>query len=421
MLTFLLLALVVIGLSTLVWTTAGLVRLVGARLRPSPSRRAARRLTPSDVAILVAAHNEELTIRQTIRSALRQVPAGQVFIVSDGSRDGTVEVAEAAGARVLDLAANRGKAGALVAGIQHFRLAERFEVVLLLDADTQLADDYLASGLPLFDDPGVVAVAGRATTLVDPRPATFIGRVLVAYRERVYIVMQYLYKFGQAGRAANVVAIVPGFASMYRSRILADIEIDAPGLAIEDYNMTFEVHAKRLGRIAFDPRAAIARTQDPDRLHDYMRQVRRWNLGFWQTMRRHGFRMRRFWIALAVFVAELLTSSIALLLVPPAVVLSGGTLLAVAVGLDPPEPLRALAQALPPWSLVLGVLVPDYLLTLFAVLVSRRWSDLLLGPAFVVVRAIDALACLRALVAALVPQAGGVWRSPARRPAGEAR
>jgi len=420
MLAFLLLVFIVIGLNTLVWTTAGLIRVARRRLRPEGPVPASR-LTPADVAILIAAHNEELTISATIRSALQQVPEGQVFIVSDGSGDATVDVAERAGANVLDLHPNRGKAGALVAGIREFRLAERFEVVLLLDADTQLDDAYLDSGLPLFDDGDVVAVAGRATTLVDPRPASFMGRLLVSYRERVYVVMQYLYKFGQAGRAANVVAIVPGFASMYRTRILDEIDIDAPGLAIEDYNMTFEVHAKRLGRIAFDPRAAIAHTQDPDRLHDYVRQVRRWNLGFWQTVRRHGFRLRRFWLVLVVFIAELLTSSLALLLVLPALVLTGGTLIAIAIGLDPPLPLREFAEALPPWSLVLGVLVPDYVLTVFSVLVSRRWSDLLLGPAFVVVRVLDAAACLRALLSALLPQTGGVWRSPTRRPAGDAR
>src|SRR4029450_7121923 len=97
---------------------------------------------------------------------------------------------------------------------------------------------------------------------------------------------------------------------MYRTRILSSIDIDAPGLAIEDFNMTFEVHARRLGRIAFHPGRAIAYTQDPHTLRDYSKQVERWSLGFWQTLRRHGLHVGRFWCLLAAFVAEVLTSSV---------------------------------------------------------------------------------------------------------------
>src|SRR5690606_41101148 len=114
----------------------------------------------------------------------------------------------------LDIHPNRGKAGAIRASVEELALADRFEVLLLLDADSQLHDDYLVSGLPAFADPEVVAVAGRATTILDPPPATVLGRVLVAYRERLYLSVQYLQKFGRAARLLNEVTIVPGFASM---------------------------------------------------------------------------------------------------------------------------------------------------------------------------------------------------------------
>ena len=156
---------------------------------------------------------------------------------------------------------------------------------MLLDADTRPNPDYLETGLPLFLDPEVVAVAGRAKSIMTPPAPTVLGRFLVAHRERLYIVVQLLLKYGQAARGANVVSIVPGFASMYRTSALAKIKVLAPGLVIEDFNMTFEIHAKKLGRIAFHPSAAVAYTQDPDNLQDYTRQVRRWILGFWQTVR----------------------------------------------------------------------------------------------------------------------------------------
>jgi poly-beta-1,6-N-acetyl-D-glucosamine synthase len=102
------------------------------------------------------------------------------------------------------------------------------------------------------------------------------------------------------------------------------------------------------------------------------------------------------------------------------VLLTGGVLLAVELGIGVPGPLREVADILPPWALVLGVLAPDAVLTLFTLLVTRRWRDLLVAPAFPVVRMLDALACVRALLAALLPQVGGVWSSPPRRPAGAA-
>ena len=44
----------------------------------------------------------------------------------------------------------------------------------------------------------------------------------------------------------RVVTIVPGFASMYRTDAVAQIDVTGAGLVIEDFNMTFEIHAKKL-------------------------------------------------------------------------------------------------------------------------------------------------------------------------------
>ncbi len=117
--------------------------------------------------------------------------------------------------------------GAIRAGLERFRIADRFPLLLLLDADSRPRPDYLRTALPLFTDDGVVAVAGRATTSTET-PATRMGRFLTAYRERTYVCTQYLHKFGQAAAGADAVAIVPGFASLYRTDVLDRIDIDAP-------------------------------------------------------------------------------------------------------------------------------------------------------------------------------------------------
>ncbi|GAP54097.1 poly-beta-1,6-N-acetyl-D-glucosamine synthase [Arthrobacter sp. Hiyo6] len=263
-----------------------------SQLQREHGRHRARgvRILPANVAVLIAAHNEALVISETIRAAAALVPVRNIHVISDMSADDTAALARAAGVKVLELEANRGKAGALAEGIAHFDLCRKFKVVMLLDADTRPTPDYLETGLPLFSDPSVVAVAGRARSITTPPPSTALGRFLVAYRDRLYVVVQLLLKYGQAARGANVVSIVPGFASMYRTSALAKIKVLAPGLVIEDFNMTFEIHAKKLGRIAFHPSAAVAYTQDPDNLQDYIKQVRRWILGFWQTVRRMGCR-----------------------------------------------------------------------------------------------------------------------------------
>jgi biofilm PGA synthesis N-glycosyltransferase PgaC len=412
---FIVVAVLIVGVNTIVWTSAGIVRVISERRR-RPRRIGNSAPTAKDVAVIIAAHNEELVIAKTIQSIGAQIPTKNVFVVSDGSHDRTAEIARSHDARVLELFPNRGKAGAIVATLRHFSLAERFEIVLLLDADTQLSTDYIETGLPQFADNDVVAVAGRASSILESEGQSLIGRILVAHRQRVYIAVQYLLKFGQAGRWANVVAIVPGFASMYRSRIMESIDIAAQGLTIEDYNMTFEVHAKRLGRIAFHPRAGVAMTQDPDTLHDYVKQVVRWNLGFWQTVARHRFQFRVFWLALTLFITELLLSSVVLVLLIPVVLLTLTATAVAELGLDPSGSAAEFSTIVPPGALVLGILVPDFLLTIFATIVDRRPRFIVMGLVFPLLRILDAVLCIRALLSSFLKGSSGRWQSPARRP-----
>ncbi|MEZ2389765.1 glycosyltransferase [bacterium RCC_150] len=432
----------VLGISTIFWSLAGLLRAaneqswrarqvvdgmrsLGSRLRgrgPLPVRRVrakhrakGTRIYPANVAVLVAAHNEELVIQETILAASKLVPRRNIHVVSDMSTDNTAAIARRAGVKVLELEPNRGKAGALAAGIAHFGLCKRFKVVMLLDADTRPMPDYLETGLPLFSDPTVVAVAGRAKSIMSPPPPTAIGRFLVAYRERLYIVVQLLLKYGQAARGANVVSIVPGFASMYRTSALAEIEVLAPGLVIEDFNMTFEIHAKKLGRIAFHPSAAVAYTQDPDTMKDYIKQVRRWILGFWQTVRRHHMQPSRFWFVLVLYIVELLASCVFFVLLLPVFLVSSIAALQVWVFGNHWEGFVALSGVLRPQDVLIGVFLPDLLLTVLAAFTMRRPRLLLMAPLFPLMRILDAFICLQVLPRAFSASSSGVWVSPVRR------
>lgn len=406
---FLVTVVLVVGLSTMWWAGVGLVRLLSG----APRRRTQPvRWTHRDVAILMAARNEERVLPATLEAALRVVAADQIFVVSDDSTDLTAAIVREAGANVLELSPNRGKARALAAGLEEFRIPQRFGIVLLLDADTLLAPDYLDTGLPLFDDDWVAAVAGTASTL-DARDTGRVGRFLLAHRERTYVAVQTLHKFGQAARRLNAVTIVPGFASMYRTDILEHVDITAPGLAIEDYNMTFEVHSKGLGRVAFDPRAAHAATQDPDSLGDYRKQVRRWSLGFWQTAMRHPVQPTLFWFGLSIFMLEVLLSSVLLLVVPPAAI---SVLVGAELGSRGVEvPAMTMALAGPALAVLVGMLIPDVLLSLYTATVKRNLRFLAYAPLFPLMRVLDAAMNLRAFQLAFSGSSSGVWSSPARR------
>jgi hypothetical protein len=110
---------------------------------------------------LVAAKDAEASIGDTVRSLAALVGVDEVWVVDDGSTDATGTEAARAGARVVTLADNRGKGGALTAGVEATPHADRY---LLADADLGAT----AAGLQaLLDAPGspltvgVLPAAGR--------------------------------------------------------------------------------------------------------------------------------------------------------------------------------------------------------------------------------------------------------------------
>jgi len=83
------------------------------------------------VAAIIPAFDEERTIGEVVCAVKRCLLVDEVIVVSDGSRDGTVETARRHGARVLALRENQGKGGAIAAGLN----VTDAEIILLLDGD----------------------------------------------------------------------------------------------------------------------------------------------------------------------------------------------------------------------------------------------------------------------------------------------
>jgi poly-beta-1,6-N-acetyl-D-glucosamine synthase len=238
-----------------------------------------RPLPMGSVAVLIACKNGEATIANAVRSAVDQA---DVFVVSDGSTDRTVEEARAAGARVLQLRASRGKPGALRAGNEAFALSRRYEYVAVLDDDTTLAPDYMERlTRKLNADDSIAAASGRIDSIWDHARR---WNPLIAMRAFTYWSYQNTIKRGQ--NALRVVNVLCGANSVFRARVFEYlIATDAP-YAIDDMYWLAEIVRQRLGRIEY-VHAARSWTIDPHRVGDWYRQTLRWSWGQFQSVRGH--------------------------------------------------------------------------------------------------------------------------------------
>jgi hypothetical protein len=82
---------------------------------------------------LVPAFRAEQTVAATVHALGRLTLVDEVLVIDDGSDDDTTAQARAAGAHVLALSVNRGKGGAVTAGVAARPAASTY---LLIDADT---------------------------------------------------------------------------------------------------------------------------------------------------------------------------------------------------------------------------------------------------------------------------------------------
>jgi glycosyltransferase involved in cell wall biosynthesis len=113
-----------------------------------------------DVSVAIPAYNEARRLPATLagwRTFLEpQAFTWELIVVDDGSADTTAEVAAAAGARVIRLRPNRGKGGAVRAGV----LAAQGRRIAYADADMNVSPAHLSDALRLLDE-GADLVAGR--------------------------------------------------------------------------------------------------------------------------------------------------------------------------------------------------------------------------------------------------------------------
>jgi len=267
------LLLAIAGLSILrivVSAPLALIQARNRRRRPLPAPPAGLRFS-----VVVPAHNEARVLAKSLAGLARLETGGaelEIIVVDDGSTDGTADIAAAFPCRVIRQP-QQGKAGALNAGIAR----ATGDVVVVLDADTVPATDFLVRIAPHFADPAVGAVAGNVKV---GNRRSFLARL----QALEYIVSLNLDRRAQA--QLNVMSVVPGAAGAFRRRALIDLGGYPCDTLVEDADLTFALLAAGW-RIPYEPNA-IAWTEAPERISAVMRQRQRWSYGTVEVVAKHA-------------------------------------------------------------------------------------------------------------------------------------
>ena len=252
--------------------SASLLLLAGRRQRHTP--------TPSghepSVTIVIPAYNEEQVIEQCIRKALlSEYPDFDIIVVDDGSTDDTYLKAASFSYHPLVTVLkqpNRGKAAALNAALDE----AQSDILICIDADSQIAPDAVRLLAAHFENPNVGAVAGKV--VVGNR-----RNLLTRLQALEYITSQAIER--RAKEHLNAITVVPGAIGAWRTTALMEAGIFSTETLTEDADMTMAVIRSKY-KVLYEDRA-IARTEGPASLRGLMTQRLRWSLGMMQAGWKH--------------------------------------------------------------------------------------------------------------------------------------
>ena len=229
--------------------------------------------------------NEERVIGSTIRSILAAgMDAKDIYVINDGSKDRTGEIAAELGVNVFTNPTNLGKAGSVGRLTKEMRvypgckrLCEAYDVICMMDADTLVEPKYFQHVQYAFQtNAKAVAVCGTARS----RKHNWI----TSYRFLMYAVSHFVYKDGQS--SMGLITVIPGCAASYRAGVFEQLEWSSDTI-VEDMDVTIQLHRKKLGKIMYAPKAVV-HTQDPSTLRDYCKQAFRWHCGAWQVGKKYS-------------------------------------------------------------------------------------------------------------------------------------
>jgi peptidoglycan-N-acetylglucosamine deacetylase len=245
------------------------------KLRPDHAKLAD---PPPAVTVLIPAYNEESVIVQTVTSVLlSDLTDIHVIVVDDGSVDKTLELLQSSfghnEAVQIIHQVNRGKAAALNNALSQART----DIVVTIDADTEIESDAIRKLLRHFSDPTVGAVAGNVK--VGNR-----SRWLTRWQALEYVTSQNMEK--RAFDLLNCITVVPGALGAWRRKAIEDAGGITADTVAEDADLTIAI--RRLGwRVTYDEEA-VAWTEAPETPGALIRQRFRWTFGTLQSFWKHS-------------------------------------------------------------------------------------------------------------------------------------
>lgn len=232
------------------------------------------------VSIIVPAYNEEVNAVSSLKNLLKQdYPNFNIVFVDDGSKDETYKkVCDALSnnkkIKILTKA-NGGKASALNYGI----LNTEAKYLVCIDADTKLYPDAVSILMTHFLREGsehIGAVAGNVK----------VGNqinMLTKWQAIEYTTSQNFDRLAYSN--INAITVVPGAIGAFRkSAIEAAGGLTTDTLA-EDCDLTIRI--LRAGFIIENENHAIAMTEAPEKIKQFVKQRTRWSFGVMQTFWKH--------------------------------------------------------------------------------------------------------------------------------------
>ena len=225
------------------------------------------------VSIIVPAYNEELNIVSSVNKLLqRDYENFEIIIVDDGSKDKTLErVTEAFENHPkikIFTKPNAGKALALNFGISK-STADYF---VCIDADTKLAPDAVSRLMEMFTDEKIGAVAGVVK----------VGNeinMLTKWQSIEYTTSQNFDR--KCAAYINAITVVPGAIGAFRREAIEQSGGFNNETLAEDCDIT--IRMLKAGFVIANQPKALAFTEVPETVGQFMKQRFRWTFGVLQT------------------------------------------------------------------------------------------------------------------------------------------
>jgi cellulose synthase/poly-beta-1,6-N-acetylglucosamine synthase-like glycosyltransferase len=246
-------------------------------------RRPQTTATPA-VAFLIPAYNEAVGIAECLgaidQAAARYPGDCVVYVIDNGSQDATVEVAQRALGECAHLRGQvlaclePGKGRALNLGLTQVRE----DIIVRIDADTNVAPDIVGRLVSWFQDESVGGVSGL------PLPKR-VSTPRWLYPLRVIEVYYGVAFLRVAQTAADAVLVMPGLVAAYRRSVVVGLGGFGEGFNGEDADITMRIG--RLGyRIVTDPGVKVY-TEVPATLSHLREQRQRWARGLFHMASRN--------------------------------------------------------------------------------------------------------------------------------------